>query len=283
MRTQARLLLVALGWGSIRASRSALTSTETELNQRAGRSLVNTFPFNSADTSLPSRINRQGGNDVAVDFASVAAAGKRCIDKVEEVEETEYDEEVLCDHSYDRRCHTSYTTTYSAQQEEECDENYKKSCFIEYSKTAVQAEVQICVEPLIKDCDAPGPEVCSTEYQSECETLQEEHDVEDDVVSCETVVEEKCEDETSGYTTNTKCSKWPREVCSVQRTPVKKFTPETRCQKVPVELCGPSGCGVRAGPQECRTELRTIPGEKPEEQCTLRAPTRQFVKHVTKL
>ena len=158
--------------------------TETELNQRAGRSLVNTFPFNSADTSLPSRIDRQGGNDVAVDFASVAAAGKRCIDKVEEVEETEYDEEVkkssyplhhhphssffqvLCDHSYDRRCHTSYTTTYSAQQEEECDENYKKSCFIEYSKTAVQAEVQICVEPLIKDCDAPGPEVCR--YEANC-------------------------------------------------------------------------------------------------------------------
>ena len=146
------------------------------MNVRSGRSLVNTFPFNSADTALPSRANRQGGNDVAVDFASVAAAGKRCIDKVEEVEETEYDEEVntflplfknnpcvsqvLCDHSYDRRCHTSYTTTYSAQQEEECDENYKKSCFIEYSKTAVQAEVQICVEPLVKDCDAPGPEVC---------------------------------------------------------------------------------------------------------------------------
>ena len=61
---------------------------------RSGRSLVNTFPFNSADTALPSRANRQGGNDVAVDFASVAAAGKRCIDKVEEVEETEYDEEV---------------------------------------------------------------------------------------------------------------------------------------------------------------------------------------------
>ena len=73
---------------------------------------------------------------------------------------------MLCDHSYDRRCHTSYTTTYSAQQEEECDENYKKSCFIEYSKTALQVEVQICVEPLIKDCDAPGPEVCR--YKVNC-------------------------------------------------------------------------------------------------------------------
>ena len=41
------------------------------------------------------------------------------------------------------------------------------------------------------------------------------------------------------------------------------------------------GCGVRAGPQECRTELRTIPGEKPEEQCTLE-PQRQC-EHVTKL
>ena len=41
--------------------------------------------------------------------------------------------------------------------------------------------------------------------------------MEDDVVECRTEVEEKCEDETSGYTTNTKCSKWPREVCSVSK------------------------------------------------------------------
>ena len=34
--------------------------------------------------------------------------------------------------------------------------------------------------------------------------------VEDDIVQCDTVYEEKCEDETSGYTTNTKCSKWPK-------------------------------------------------------------------------
>ena len=67
---------------------------------------------------------------------------------------------VTCDHSYDTRCHTSYKTTYSAQQEEECDDNYRKDCFIEYSKTATEAEVKICVEPLVKNCDIPGPEVC---------------------------------------------------------------------------------------------------------------------------
>ena len=51
------------------------------------------------------------------------------------------------------------------------------------------------------------------------------HQVEDDVVECRTVVEEKCEDETAGYTTSTKCSKWPREECSVTKKPVSKATP----------------------------------------------------------
>ena len=152
-------------------------------DQRDQRSLTNTFPFNQKAgaeehhgehheahhghheaSELATRENRQGA-DVDVSFPAVAAAGpgsdgKRCIDKVEMVEETEYDEVVQCDHSYDTRCTTSYKTTYSAQQEEECDETYKKNCFIEYSKTATEAEVEICVEPLVKDCDAPGPEVC---------------------------------------------------------------------------------------------------------------------------
>ena len=65
-----------------------------------------------------------------VSFDEVAAArpgndGKRCIDKVEMVEETEYDVEVQCDHSYDRRCHTTYVTNYDSQQEEECEENFR--------------------------------------------------------------------------------------------------------------------------------------------------------------
>merc|ERR1719209_2884248 len=85
--------------------------------------------------------------------------------------------------------------------------------------------------PLVKDCDVQGPEICRTEYESECWTKQEVHDVQDDVVSCRTEVEEKCEDNTSGYTTNTKCSKWPKEVCSVAKKPVKKYTPITGCTK----------------------------------------------------
>merc|ERR1711913_188185 len=209
---------------------------------RDGKSLVGTFPFNTnADDhhhhertpsqGLAGRAQRQGGDDTDVSFGAVAAAGpgadgKRCIDKVEMVEETEYDDVVQCDHSYD----------YESQQEEECEENFRKSCFIEYEKIAFNETVQICRTPLVKDCDVQGPEICRTEYESECWTKQEVHDVEDDVVECTTEVEEKCEDETSGYTTNTKCSKWPKEVCSVSKKPVKKYTPITGCTKEPREL-----------------------------------------------
>ena len=45
-----------------------------------------------------------------------------------------------------------------------------------------------------------------------CETRYHEHDVEDDIVDCETIQEEKCEDVTQGYTTEQKCTKWPRQV-----------------------------------------------------------------------
>merc|ERR1712215_277867 len=224
--------------------------------RRDGKSLVGTFPFNSnADDhhqghhdeqhnehhaehhenspsqTLAGRHQRQGdGTDVS--FGAVAAAGpgadgKRCIDKVEMVEETEYDDVVQCDHSYDKRCHTTYVTNYESQQEEECEENFRKSCFIEYEKIAFNETVEICRTPLVKDCDVEGPEICRTEYESECWTRQEEHDVQDDVVDCTTEVEERCEDETSGYTTSTKCSKWPREVCSVYKQNVKKYTPIT--------------------------------------------------------
>merc|ERR1719270_2289876 len=107
---------------------------------RDGKSLVNTFPFNANDgsaehhhahgdhhehhdhgdnrvasQSLASRAQRQGSEGGAPSFGDVAGAspgsdGKRCIDKVEMVEEIEYDDVVQCDHSYDKRCHTTYVT-----------------------------------------------------------------------------------------------------------------------------------------------------------------------------
>merc|ERR1712179_303286 len=285
---------------------AALGARQLRGNQaRDSRSLTGTFPFNQKDgaehgehhahhgdhhaapvTSLDSRANRQGDSGADVSFPAVAAAGpgadgKRCIDKVEMVEETEYDDVVQCDHSYDRRCHTTYVTNYESQQEEDCEENYRKNCYIEYEKIAFNETASICRTPLVKDCDTYGEEICRTEYESECWTKQEVHDVEDDVVECKTEFEEKCADETSGYTTNTKCSKWPKEVCSVSKQAVKKFTPITGCTKEPRELCAPAGCGFKEGEEVCVDKVQTVVQDQPKEQCSLEPQV--TCKHVTKL
>merc|ERR1712180_58708 len=216
-------------------------------NTRDGKSLTGTFPFNQQNgaeahhehhahhedhgnhetSDFEGRVNRQDDGG-APNFGQVAEAGEKCIDKVEMVEETEYDDVIQCDHSYDRRCHTTYTTNYESQQEEDCEENFKKSCFIEYEKIAFNETAEVCRTPLVKDCDVQGPEICRTEYESECWTKQEVHDVEDDVVTCATEVEEKCEDETSG------------------------------CTKEPRELCAPAGCGLKEGSEECFDKTQTV-------------------------
>ena len=121
---------------------------------------------------MTNRGSRQGAdtNDVPLDIGSIAAAGERCIDKVVMVQETEYDNEIICKHSYSERCHITYKTDYEPQQEEECDENYRKKCFIEYKNVASEEKVQFCFTPLVRNCDIPGPTECTTEYRSECTT-----------------------------------------------------------------------------------------------------------------
>jgi len=270
--------------------------------ERKGKNLRGTFPFNqrqgNADhahdhdhshdhvhhqehAAVPARDARQRGrgDDVALDIGSIAAAGERCIDKVVMVEETEYDDVIECKHSYSQKCHTTYTTDFEPQQEEECEENFIKNCFIDYRKVAFTEQVEFCHTPLI--CAGEGPEECRTVYESQCETRYHEHDVEDDVVNCETIQEEKCEDVTQGYTTEQKCTKWPKQVCSKDRQRVKKYSPETNCKKVPRELCGPSGCVLEPGPEECFPRQETVVSEVPEETCNLE-PQKEC-KHVTKL
>merc|ERR1712117_942276 len=104
-----------------------------------GKSLVNTFPFNSRNQAdhghgphghhedhnnrrqpslgLDARSQRQGSDGGAPSFADVAGAGPGADGKrwIEMVEETEYDDVVQCDHSYDKRCHTTYVTNYESQ------------------------------------------------------------------------------------------------------------------------------------------------------------------------
>lgn len=225
----------------------------------------------------PAQKRRKTGHTIS----EVAAAGQKCVDKIEQIEEIEYDETEECNHTYDKKCHTSYSTEFESQQEEECEDNYKKSCQITYSPHATNVTVSVCMTPLVKDCNLPGPEVCRTEYISECWTKNDPHVVQDDVPRCETVYEEKCTETQTGYVTDTDCKKWPREVCTISKELRTKFNPVTKCEKVPQELCGPSGCGFSPGPEECHDEVKTVVTDLPEEDCDLQ-PQRKC-SHVTKL
>jgi len=313
MWTKTQLLLVAtlvVIVGGSAAQKKGVASTIfgkriVQSPRRNGKSLVNTFPFNRRNSkqsaadhghhhhhhdhnnhqqqALSSRSSRQGtaSNEVPLDIGSIAAAGERCIDKVVMTEQTEYDDQITCKHSYTERCHVTYKTDYEPQQEEECNENYRKKCYIEYKNTASQEKVQFCFTPLVRNCDLPGPTECTTEYRSECTTRYHEHEVEEDRPVCQEEQEEKCETKTQGYSTTEECTKWPVMKCSLETKVVKKYTPETDCKKVPYELCGPSGCPVEAGPEQCFDKSETVVQEVPEETCSLE-PQKEC-KQVTKL
>jgi len=290
----------------------ASSASATKLEEtRDGKSLLNTFPFNSGrggsrhaahhdhhdhhhdhehahppgrlalpTTSFEARSQRQGaGGEIDLSIGSIAAAGERCIDKVVMQEETEYDDVITCKHSYSEKCHTTYTTDFEPQQEEECEETFTKSCFIEYKKSASDETIQFCHTPLL--CEGEGEIECKTVYESNCETRFHPHEVEDDVVDCVEEFEEKCEDVTQGYTTENKCSKWPVTRCTKDRKTVVKHTPETDCKKVPRELCGPGACIPTPGPEECFDKKETVITEVPEETCNLEP--QKSCKFVTKL
>jgi len=222
------------------------------------------------------------GNEVDARFPvnftdATVDGGKKCIQKVMMVYEKiwEYFEE--CDHSYDRRCHMTTTTKFQAQQEEECNENYKKNCYITYDKVAFNTTVDVCRNPLekVEGCveDKSNERVCRTVFESECSTRQNEHEVVEDVVSCTTEEEEVCEEVSEGYTTETKCQKWPRNVCKVAKQKVKKYAPITSCEKIPKELCGPVNCGYKEGAEVCSKKVQTIVQETPAEECSLEPQT----------
>ena len=113
---------------------------------------------------------------------------------------------------------------------------------------------------LFQDCESSsGPEICRTEYESECTTSQEVHDVEDDVVECRTEVEEKCEEyfpEAECYQKS--CQNVTRPVATKECSQVM----EEVCQVV-VEQVWEQQCG-----QVESLEYEEECGEREAEKCT---------------
>lgn len=283
------------------------TRADTE-DTREKRSLTGSFPFaahhqHSSDhhghhhdnhhahphTGLDPRIARQGAegvdeiesNNAIPNLGEIEDAGERCVEKVMMVEETTYDDQIVCHHSYTKKCHQTYVTSFEAVQMEMCEDNYEKYCTIEYKKTAEDEEVEICNEVLERNCDEPGPTVCETVFESQCKTHYHVHEVEEDKPSCNIQMMEKCRDITIGYTTEQKCDKWPQQVCTLEKVTSKNTTPETKCEKTPREVCGPGPCPmVKSAQSQCRTVIETVIHDKPEETCDLKP--KKDCKFVTK-
>merc|ERR1712226_510623 len=210
----------------------------------------------------------------------------RCIPKVMQAEETVYDRAIKCHHSYQEKCHMTF----------------KPMPFNE--------SVNICHTPIVRKCgDEPvGPDICSTHYETNCETKYKTYEVEQDEPECRMELMTKCKDVTielptadpstvrslqrekrqfEGLDTSTEsssvdegsgdntikvdenCEEWPVQKCTLTKKTVRKVHPETECRKIPREVCVPNNCAMQQGEQVCRDEVRMQVQNVPQEECEL--------------
>ena len=207
--------------------------------------------------------------------------GRKCVNKTMMRRETEYEEVMTCEHSYDERCHTSYTTTYEPHQEEECEERFRKVCMISQEHKSVTEMVEECTTPLVPNCTEAAEDVCRTVYDTVCDTKQVPYEVTDQFPVCTTVNMTKCGDVTTGLLTEERCVVWPTQQCTVETRTVNHTNSETECRKEPRELCAPGDCPLVQGPPLCQEKTKTVVVDHPVEQCDLEPS--QTCKQVTKL
>ena len=137
---------------------------------------------------------------------------KRCVEKVEMVEDVEFDEVMECHHVDKEECRKTVKTNYMSEQELECKETFKKNCRIE--KDHVVKTTSYCCTTLIKDCT--GVDCLYYEGEESC------HD------KTQTVEEEA---------PTIKCILEPALTCKNVTKMVPKLGPSEDCVLVPKEVC----------------------------------------------
>ncbi|CAB4066698.1 unnamed protein product [Lepeophtheirus salmonis] len=194
--------------------------------------------------------------------------GQRCIIKVVQVQETEYDRGMSCQHTIKKKCHVTYVTDYVSAPETKCESTFKKNCHITFKAVPFSAQVKKCYTPLNHKCEGKpeGPKVCRNVYENQCETQYKNYDLEQDEPVCKIKDEIRCktslsnsytfpmitEKEVSSLLPNCKPVPEP-EVCHEQT--------QTQIQNIPEENCD-------IEPEEnCRVELVLVPKLIPKDSC----------------
>ena len=90
--------------------------------------------------------------------------------------------------------------------------------------------------------DAPstvGDKICTTIYKSSCRTIFQERDVQEDVIDCQDIIQEVCEeiDDNCVLNCDPKCNKIPVKKCTTETKITTKYTPVTKCTKIPRKVC----------------------------------------------
>ena len=90
--------------------------------------------------------------------------------------------------------------------------------------------------------DAPstvGDKICTTIYKSTCRTIFQERDVQEDVIDCQDIIQEVCEeiDDNCVLNCDPKCNKIPVKKCTTETKTTTKYTPVTKCTKIPRKVC----------------------------------------------
>ncbi|XP_040571342.1 uncharacterized protein [Lepeophtheirus salmonis] len=171
--------------------------------------------------------------------------GKRCVEKVILVEETEYERGMKCHHTFKKKCHLTYITDYDSASEKKCDTSFKKNCHITFKPVPHTEKVKKCRTPLIKECgdEIKGPEVCTTQYENHCETQYKTYELEQDEPNCRMVEELRCKNETiellhiggdsssQPFGVRERCEKWPVQKCELEKKKSNESSPKNRMHK----------------------------------------------------
>ncbi|CAB4066108.1 unnamed protein product [Lepeophtheirus salmonis] len=213
--------------------------------------------------------------------------GVRCIPKVMQIEQTIYERGMKCHHSYQKKCHMTYITDYASTTQKKCETTFKKNCHITFKPTPFTEKVDICHTPIVRECgnETQGPDICTTQYEDNCETKYKTYELEQDEPKCEMVEETRCKNVTvelfhieqeegaegpSPFAVREKCEQWPVQKCELDTTTVKKSNQRrricheesrTQVQNVPEEECD-------LQPEEnCRMESALVPRLVPKSNC----------------